>query len=269
MWLGYRVEDVSRLRLNCLIPSELPCGLCPKRDKDEGVMYDKPRGYVAGNQWMADRSNNLLRGLEGVAAEGGGKVQFGFDLGEDFAVFAGLLKSEFAVLATEGEIAVVSGPGGPEFGFDTGDSGVQVLLGQFAFPDRDDRPCERVETLGVELVPGDVPRYLRPPEIDMGLGHDIFGAPPVPMPEAPVDEDDRPVLRQHQIRRPRQPPVIEPIPISPPPQLAPHDPFGRRVPGTNARHALVPLGRGEGIGHMQIYRLRAACAKAPLPSFPA
>ena len=36
-------------------------------------------------------------------------MEFGFDLGEDFAVFLGLFAGEFAVLAADGEVVLVFG----------------------------------------------------------------------------------------------------------------------------------------------------------------
>ena len=39
-------------------------------------------------------------------------MEFGFDLGEDFAVFLGLFPGEFAVLAADGEVVLVFGLGG-------------------------------------------------------------------------------------------------------------------------------------------------------------
>ena len=76
-------------------------------------------------------------------------MKFGFDLGEDFAVFLGLFAGEFAVLAAYGEVVLVFGLGGLQIGLYARDGGVKVLLGEFAFPDGDDGPGEGVEALGV------------------------------------------------------------------------------------------------------------------------
>lgn len=77
------------------------------------------------------------------------QIQFGFYLGEEFAVFAGLFPGKFAVDAADGEVAVVFGLGGVQIGLYARDVGAKVLLGEFAFPDGDDGPDEGVEALGV------------------------------------------------------------------------------------------------------------------------
>ena len=63
----------------------------------------------------------LMHSLRRVAAEAFWQVEFGFDLGEDFAVFLGLFPGEFAVLAADGEVVLVFGLGGLQIGLYAGD----------------------------------------------------------------------------------------------------------------------------------------------------
>ena len=76
---------------------------------------------------------------------------------------------------------------------------LQTSLFQLAFPYDDDKPALSLHLppnlLVALLVPGD----LGGPEVRVGLGNSIVGAAFVSMPEAAVNEDDRPVLRQDDI----------------------------------------------------------------------
>lgn len=144
-------------------------------------------------------------------------MKFGFDLGEDFAVFLGVFPGEFAVLAADGEVVLVFGLGGLQIGLYAGDGGVKVLLGEFAFPDDDDGPGEGVEALGVEFVAGDVAGHFLTPELLVGLGNGVLGATSVAVPEASVDEDDGAVLGQDEIGGAGESAVIEPVAVAPSP----------------------------------------------------
>ena len=177
-------------------------------------------------------------------------MEFGFDLGEDFAVLSGLFSGEFAVLAADGEVVLVFGLGGLQIGFYAGDGGVEVLLGEFAFPDGDDGPGEGVEALGVEFVAGDVAGYLFFPESGVRLGFDVLGATTVAVPEAAVDEDDGAVLGQHEVGGAGEAAVIEPVAVAPSPQFAPDGPLRGRVFGVDLRHNLVSLLWGHSVRHV-------------------
>ena len=63
----------------------------------------------------------------------------------------------------------------------------------------------------------------------------------VSVPKAPVHENARPVLPQHQIRMPRQPLVIQPISEPSFPQPTPHHHLRLRILRPNRRHIGVPL----------------------------
>ena len=177
-------------------------------------------------------------------------MEFGFDLGEDFAVLSGLFSGEFAVLAADGEVVLVFGLGGLQIGFYARDGGVEVLLGEFAFPDGDDGPGEGVEALGVEFVAGDVAGHFFTPELFVGLGNGVLGATPVAVPEAAVDEDDGAVLGQHEVGGAGESAVIEPVAVAPSPQFAPDGPLRGGVPGTDAGHVVRPLGGGHSVRHV-------------------
>lgn len=161
------------------------------------------------------------------------QAQFSFDLGEEFAVFAGLLPGEFAVLAADGEVVLVFGLGGLQIGLYAGDGGVKDLLAEFAFPDGDDGPGEGVEALGIEFVVGDVAGYLFFPESDVRLGFDVLGATAVAVPEAAVDEDDSAVLGQDEVWGAGEPLVVDPVAVATVPQFAADNPFRGRVFGAD------------------------------------
>lgn len=69
------------------------------------------------------------------------------------------------------------------------------------------------------------------------------------MPEAAVDKDARPVLRQHHIRTPRQLLYMnaeaEPLRM----EIPAHRHLRPRVLGPDMRHAIVPLLRCHRVGH--------------------
>ena len=97
-----------------------------------------------------------MHSLRRVASQTLWQVEFGFDLGEDFAVLLGLFAGEFAVLAADGEVVLVFGLSGLQIGLYARDGSIKILLGEFAFPDGDDGPGEGIEALGVEFVTGPV-----------------------------------------------------------------------------------------------------------------
>ena len=168
-------------------------------------------------------------------------MEFGFDLGQQGLVAAGLLKGESTVLAADGEVVLVFGFGGLQIGFYAGDGGVGVLA-EFAFPDGDDGPGEDVETPGALFVTGDVAGYLFFPKVGVGLRRDVFGATAVAVPEAAVDEDDGAVLGQHEVGGAGKPAVVEPVAVAFVPQRVPDGPLRGGVPGTDAGHVVGALG---------------------------
>ena len=76
-----------------------------------------------------------------------------------------------------------------------------------AFPDDDHAPAEAAELLAGTLVACDVARELRLPKFAARLRRRRAGTALVPMPEAAVHENHRPVFPQHDVGRSRQRPV--------------------------------------------------------------
>lgn len=148
-------------------------------------------------------------------------------------MLTGLFPRVFAALAAEGGPFVVFFLCGPQIGLYAGDGGVAILLGEFTFPDGDDGPGEGVEALGVEFVTGDVGGDLLFPETGVGLWFHVFGTAAVAVPEAAVDEDDGAVLGQHEVGFAGEALVVEPVSVTPVPQLGPHNLLRGRVPGVN------------------------------------
>ena len=91
------------------------------------------------------------------------------------------------------------------------------------------------------LVPLLVAYYLCMPVIGSRLGHHKQPAPLMPMPEAPVHKDARPVFPQHYVRFPRQSRMVKPISKATTPQEFPHQHFRLRILSLYRSHAPVPL----------------------------
>ena len=92
-----------------------------------------------------------------------------------------------------------------------GDAENRVLLPalfQFALPHDDDAPSFRFQLPPHLLISLLVPAHLRHPKLLIRLGNRIVLAPFVSMPEAAVDENDRAVSRQDDVRAPRQTLVV-------------------------------------------------------------
>ena len=120
---------------------------------------------------------------------------------------------------------------------------------QFALPYDDDAPAFRFQLPPHFLVPLLVPAHLRCPELRVRLGNRIVLAPFVSMPEAPVDENDRPVSRQDDIRASRQPLVVDAIAESQPPKGITQTQLRLGGGGVDLRHDVVSLFGGEDVGH--------------------
>ena len=95
------------------------------------------------------------------------------------------------------------------------------------------------------LVPLLVAYYLCMPVIGSRLGHHKQPAPLMPMPEAPVHKDARPVFPQHNVRFPRQSRMVKPISKATSPQEFPHQHFWLRILSLYRSHAPVPLFRSK------------------------
>ena len=89
---------------------------------------------------------------------------------------------------------------------------------QFAFPNDDGMPSHFCQPMQHLMVPFPVPPDFILPELGIRFRHHIILAPFMSMPEAPIHQNAGTILPQHNIRFPRQPWMIEPIPESPSPQ---------------------------------------------------
>ena len=179
-------------------------------------------------------------------------------------MFLGLLAGEFAAFAAVGAVGVIFLLGGLQIGFYAADGGGKGGLGEFAFPDGDDGPGEGVETLGVEFVSGDVAGNLLFPEFGVRLWCDVLGTAAVAVPEAAVDEDDGAVLGQHKVGLSWEALVVEPVPVSSAPQLAPDSPFRGGVPGADAGHVVGSLRGSAQLGHGDNASLRRIVFHTPV-----
>ena len=118
-----------------------------------------------------------------------------------------------------------------------------------ALPDREHAPSQafkRATCLGVAFdVPGELRLPIRPVRRRLPLTQPAS----VLMPEAPVDEQDRAMLRQHQVRRARQIAAVEAKSVAEPVDEAPDDDFGARIRSPDARHDGAALCRRVSVAH--------------------
>ena len=110
---------------------------------------------------------------------------------------------------------------------------------QFAFPQRDAMPPHLGKSGFLLVVALFVPCDFLLPEFSVGLGHGEILASFVPMPEATVDENACAVFPHHDIRMPRQTPMVEPIPEPSCKEIFPDDEFGFGIFGVNGCHIVV------------------------------
>ena len=118
-----------------------------------------------------------------------------------------------------------------------------------ALPDREHAPSqafERATCLGVAF---DVPGELRLPVRPVRRRPPLTQPASVLMPEAPVDEQDRAMLRQHQVRRARQIAAMEAKSVTEPVDEAPDEYLGTRIRGPDARHDGATFRRRVSISH--------------------
>lgn len=133
---------------------------------------------------------------------------------------------------------------------------------ELAFPDNDDLPSVLLQHAVVLLVTLSVPLYLPLPKLTVRAGNFAatradnfqfsifnfqFGF--VSMPEAPVDENRRPVGSHHNIGLPRHTLHVQPIPIPMTPQPPSHLQLWLCVLAADMRHTDVPLLGSHRVGH--------------------
>ena len=125
-----------------------------------------------------------------------------------------------------------------------------ALLGfQLAFPQDDGVPTEQTELDALLHVALAVALNLGFPEGGVCLGKYEVRAIFVAMPEASVDEDDRPIFSQHNVGRAGQTFHVYPVAESAGEEVAAHHHLGLRIAASDALHASSPLFRCQSVGH--------------------
>lgn len=115
---------------------------------------------------------------------------------------------------------------------------------QLTLPDDDDAPAFRLQLPPYLLIPLLVPCDFSYPEFCVSFWDRIILTVFVTMPEAAVHKDDGAVFWKHNVRRTWKALVVEPVSITPAPQLGPHNPLRYRIPGADAGHVVGALGGG-------------------------
>ena len=126
---------------------------------------------------------------------------------------------------------------------------------QFTFPDDDGMPSHFCQPMQHLMVPLSVSPDFILPELGIRFRHHIILASLMSMPEAAIHQNTGTILPQHNIRFPRQPWMIEPIPESPSPQELPDKNLRFGILALDCRHVIVALFYGHFIWHT-LYLLR-------------
>ena len=126
---------------------------------------------------------------------------------------------------------------------------------QLAFPDDDGMPSHFCQPMQHLMVPLPVPPDLILPELGIRFRHHIILASLMSMPEASIHQNAGTILPEHNIRFPRQPWMIEPIPESSSPQELPDKNLRFGILASDCRHIMVALFYGHFIWHT-LYLLR-------------
>lgn len=119
----------------------------------------------------------------------------------------------------------------------------------FAFPDRDHIPAKAPERGRGANVAFHVCLELRCPEVCSCSRSRGESTGRMPVPEASVDKDDRSVPCEDDIRRSREPAVIDPEAQARPVEIAPHGKLRGGVPASNTGHHSRARLRADDVGH--------------------
>lgn len=133
-----------------------------------------------------------------------------------------------------------------------------------ALPDNFNEPSQLVERGRLTAIPFGVCGQLRPPEGNVGRGLCGETAAGMLMPEAAMHEDDRPVLRQHDVWPARQHRVMEAVPVPHAMEQPPNRQLRPRVLPTDPRHHPASHLGAYDVGHAQILPRRAPRAPESL-----
>lgn len=112
---------------------------------------------------------------------------------------------------------------------------------QLTFPHRDAMPAHGGQPALPLGIAQPVALYFGLPEGRVGLGKGEMLAVPVPVPKTSVDEDDRPVARQHDVRASGKPRVMQPEAEASAEEELPHQQFRLGVLSPYGRHAAMAL----------------------------
>lgn len=107
-----------------------------------------------------------------------------------------------------------------------------------ALPDDENPPSELEELFDRCLIPSYVFVNLLLPEVGVRLGKPKICASFMPVPEATIDEDHGPMLRQNDIRAAREIAPMQPEPEASSMQATAHYKFWLRVPRADSGHHL-------------------------------
>lgn len=136
---------------------------------------------------------------------------------------------------------------------------------QRALPNGGHPPPEAPKRLHVPLVAIDIAQELLLPELHVGPGRGGVATTFMSMPEAAVNENHRPVLREHEVWGARQLSDMKSISESPGEKKGAKSSFRPSVLSANARHHAAALRSGRdahGLGCIPLERSQ----KLPLPT---
>ncbi len=90
-------------------------------------------------------------------------------------------------------------------------------------------PVIRLQLLNCNQIPLPIIRNLIHPELSITFGRDVLRTPLMPMPEATIHKNHRPVLLQHQVRTSGKHLAVKTVSVAHMPQLTTHSDFRSRV----------------------------------------
>ena len=99
----------------------------------------------------------------------------------------------------------------------------------------------------------------------------IFRPLKVAVPKTAVDKDDSVVIGQYEVGLAMQALVVEPVPVTPLPQLGPHNLLRCRVPGADVKHVVGALDGGHSDTNVRYWMVTlnpSALASLTIPGIP-
>lgn len=129
--------------------------------------------------------------------------------------------------------------------------GLLALFGfELTFPDFESVPALGFEGQEVFVVTLFVALDFAGPEVDVGLGDFIHGAPFVAMPEAAIDEDAGAESDDGEVGSAGKSFGMDTIAEAVAEEETAHEHFGSRVLRPDSAHTVAALGRGHRVGHI-------------------